>query len=370
MAGLIFAQIAGFWPTVGLSALALALLIGAFLLYVWLTYVPTVAKMFLQPPMFQPTVTEPDPGGEDVRFPTEDGLELCGTYYPTLAESRLGVVVFCHEFLSDRHSVYEYVGSLRTAGFDLFAFDFRNHGDSASEPGLKPIHWVTDRELIDLRGALNYLKTRPDADPAGFGLFGVSRGGGAALFVTAEDPAVWAVATDGAFPTRSTMLTYVHRWAEMVVRRWWIHWMPNWIFRFAAATGRIRASRILARSLPRLERAVKKVPPRPWLCIHGEKDSYVPVDVIRELVTHAGKKAAVELWVVPEAKHNRCREVAPDEYRARTNEFFQQNAPRTSSVLAPDYALATGGNGSTPPSLGPLVATHAKLASPSHSPAP
>jgi fermentation-respiration switch protein FrsA (DUF1100 family) len=349
---LLIAAIPSVWVAVALAALAAGLLVGGFLLYIWVKYVPEVASKFLAAPMFQPPITEPDPGGEDLRFPTPDGLELAGTYYRTTAANRLGVVVFCHEFLSDRHSVYQYVGDLRGAGFDLFAFDFRNHGDSEAEAGLKPIHWVTDRELTDLRAALTYLRTRADRDDAGVGLFGVSRGGGAALFVASEDPAAWAVGTDGAFPTRSTMLKYVHRWAEMVVQRWWIHYMPNWVYRFAAATGRIRASRKLGRKFPRLERAVRRIAPRPWLAIHGEKDSYVPPDVVEELVRHAGARAPVTLWLVPGAKHNRCRESAPEEYRRRVVEFFVQYAPRL--VPAPEAAAEPA-----PPLLAPSATADA-----------
>lgn len=336
MTSLLLASIPSLWAALALSAIIAGLLIGGFLLYIWLKYVPEVTSKFLTAPMFQPPITEPDPGGEDVRFTAGDGIELAGTYYQTTTNHRLGVVVFCHEFLADRHSVYEYIGDLRNAGFDLFAFDFRNHGDSQAEPGLRPIHWVTDRELTDLRAALGYLRTRPDRDEAGVGLFGVSRGGGAALFVAADDPTVWAVGTDGAFPTRSTMLKYVHRWAEMVVQRWWIHWMPNWVFRFAAATGRVRASRKLGRKFPRLERAVKRIAPRPWLAIHGEKDSYVPPDVVEELVRRAGARAPVTLWLVPGAKHNRCRMTAPDEYRSRVVDYFVRYAPR--AVAEPEPA--------------------------------
>ncbi len=43
------------------------------------------------------------------------------------------------------------------------------------------MQWTTDHEVRDLRAALAYLRTRPDHDPAGFGLFGVSRGGTTAL---------------------------------------------------------------------------------------------------------------------------------------------------------------------------------------------
>ena len=80
---------------------------------------------------------------------------------------RAGVVVFCHEFLGDRWSFQPYTDGLRDLGFDLFTFDFRNHGTSATEPGYEPLQWVSDREVRDLRAALAYLRSRPDRDPAG-----------------------------------------------------------------------------------------------------------------------------------------------------------------------------------------------------------
>ena len=83
---------------------------------------------------------------------------------------------------------------------DLFTFDFRNHGTSDLDPDYAPLQWTTEREIRDLRGALAYLRTRDDHDPAGFGLFGVSRGGTTALIVAAGEPDVWGVVTDGAFP--------------------------------------------------------------------------------------------------------------------------------------------------------------------------
>ena len=70
----------------------------------------------------------------------------------------------------------------------------------------------------DLQGALAYLRSRPDHDPAGFGLFGVSRGGSTALVVGAAERDVWGVVTDGAFPTRGTMTAYILRWAEIYAR--------------------------------------------------------------------------------------------------------------------------------------------------------
>ena len=116
------------------------------------------------------------------------GSTLAGTYLQARTDGRAGVLVFCHEFLSDRWSYRPYADHLRDLGFDIFTFDFRNHGESQSEPGYQPLHWVTDHEVRDLHAALAYLRTRPDHDPAGFGLFGVSRGGARRCWSRPDEP--------------------------------------------------------------------------------------------------------------------------------------------------------------------------------------
>jgi fermentation-respiration switch protein FrsA (DUF1100 family) len=186
---------------------------------------------------------------------------------------------------------------------------------------------VTDHEVRDLQAALAYLRSRPDHDPAGFGLFGVSRGGSTALLVTGDDPAVWGVITDGAFPTRGTMLAYILRWAEIYVSNPYI-WkrMPTWIFRFAGWAGRVRSERRLNCRFPDVERAVARLGPRPWLMIHGEKDAYIGPEIARRLFAEASEPK--ELWVVPQAKHNRCREMAPEAYADRVAGFLRRWAPR------------------------------------------
>ena len=49
-----------------------------------------------------------------------------------------------------------------------------------------------------------------------------------------------------------------------------------------------------------------RLAPRPWLMIHGEKDAYISPTIARELFVRAGEPK--ELWIVPNAKHNRCRD--------------------------------------------------------------
>lgn len=303
--------------------------VAALLAYIHIRYSPIIGRIFEEKPLFFPLRVPSVADGEEVDFRTADGLTLAGTYFKSGTPRRLGVVVFCHEYLGDRWSALAYAGHLRDIGFDLFSFDFRNHGESDAEPGYRPLQWLTQHELADLRAALNYVQSRPDADPAGVGLFGVSRGGSAALCVGGKDSRVWGVATDGAFPTRGTMLAYILRWAEIYVgvKTIWRH-LPIQAYEFLAWSSRKRVQGRLNCRFPDVERATARLAPRPLLMIHGEKDSYIGPGIARALFDHAGEPK--ELWVVPKAKHNRCREVAGAEYSERVAGFFLSNAPRVS----------------------------------------
>jgi pimeloyl-ACP methyl ester carboxylesterase len=308
--------------------------VAAFLVYAAIRYSPIIGRIFEEKPLFLPLRVPPEPGGEDVRFATDDGLELAGTYFRASTEQRVGVLVFCHEYLSDRWSFRPYLEPVRALGYDVFTFDFRSHGESGLDPNYFPLQWVTDHEVNDLRAALAYLRSRPDRDTAGFGLFGVSRGGGTALVVAAQECDVWGVITDGAFPTRGTMLAYILRWAEIYVSNPYL-WrgMPLWVFQFVGWVGRVRSARRLNCRYPDVERAVAGLSPRPWLMIHGEKDAYIVPTIAEDLFRRAGEPK--EQWVVPKAKHNRCREVEPEAYLERVTAFLRRYAPRREVAPAP-----------------------------------
>ncbi len=322
------------------ACLALALFV-AFLIYLVVRYTPIVGRVFEEKPMFFPLRISRADEGEDVTFASREGLTLAGTYLRARAPRRTGVIIFCHEYLSDRWGVLPYADHLRDHGFDLFCFDYRNHGRSEVVPGYSPLQWVTDYEVADVQAALAYVKSREDADPAGVGLFGISRGGGSALCAAAKDPGVWGVVTDGAFPTRGTMESYVTRWAEIFVgnRPFW-RVMPKGIFAFLCWTGRVRTQAKLGCRYPDIETAVRRLAPRPWLAIHGQKDAYIGVGIARALFAYAGEPK--ELWIVPTAKHNRCREKEPVAYAGRVAAFFNRSAPRRPARVAEPARVEIG----------------------------
>jgi pimeloyl-ACP methyl ester carboxylesterase len=311
-----------------LVLLALALIAFlAFVVYIVRKYTPIVARIFEERPFFMPLRIPPATDGEAVRFRTSDQLDLAGGYFKARTSTRTGVLVFCHEYLSDRWSFKPYADPLRDLGFDIFTFDFRNHGDSERDATYQPLQWVSDHEIRDLQAALNYLRSRPDHDPAGFGLYGISRGGSAALVAAAREPAVWGVITDGAFPTRGTMSAYILRWAEIYITNatlWRL--IPHWVLALLSWSARARSQRRLYCRFLDVEKAVSRLAPRPWLMIHGAKDAYIGPAIAQALFDQA--KEPKEFWLVPGAKHNRCREGQPELYAERVASFVRRYAPR------------------------------------------
>jgi pimeloyl-ACP methyl ester carboxylesterase len=155
----------------------------------------------------------------------------------------------------------------------------------------------------------------------------VSRGGTTALIAAASEPDVWGVVTDGAFPTEGTVAPYLRRWVEIYVPNPILKaLLPRWVYGVIAASARRNTERRLHCKFPRVETAVAKLAPRPWLMIHGEKDAYIGPEIAQNLFRRG--KAFKELWLVPDAKHNGCREADPQGYIARTLSFLERFAPR------------------------------------------
>ena len=344
------------YPSLTLGLLVPAALAVLIITYLTVKYAPIIAQRFEEPPLFLPLRVGRIKEGEPVEFATDDGLTLAGTYLKARTAGRAGVMVYCHEFLSDRWSYRPYVDHLRDLGFDVFTFDFRNHGESQVEPGYEPMHWASDREVRDLRAALAYLRTRPDRDPAGYGLFGVSRGGATALLVTPHERDVWGVITDGAFPTIGTMMAYILRWAELYLRNPLVrNSIPRWLYRSLARSGRRRSERGRGCRFPDLEKAVARLAPRPWLAIHGQRDTYISPEVVEECFDRGNGPR--EMWLVPDAKHNRCREREPEAYAGHLLDFVDRYAPRRPITESPEPASDAGRR-----ALASAIATTVELA--------
>ena len=318
------------------AEILLGLLVMALLFAIWCDQ--RYSRRILLPkitekPMFMALRVPPCEDGETVKFSTKDGKLLRGVYVRTTAEKRLGTMVFSHEYLADRWSFQVYAEGVREAGFDIFSFDFRNHGESAEDPTHPSLPWLTDREFMDLEAALDYVRSRPDHDETGVALFGISRGGSVSLAMAARRTDVWGVITDGAFPTVGTLVPYMIRFATLYVKMGSIvEKFPTFIFRFIGYRGISKAEKKYGCRFLHLESLVGRISPRPWLAIHGQADNYITTDVADRLFQIASQPKT--MWVVPKAKHNRSQQIDPEEYKRRITEFLSNHAPSRQALIA------------------------------------
>jgi len=302
------------------------LMLTASVVFLFARYAPIIANLFMNITTRRVQNGELPLTGEDVTFETTDGVRLAGTLGRVPATGTdVPVVVFCHEFMSGRHTVTKYASFLEAGGFRVFTFDFRGHGDSECPLGYVPRQWVTKHEVSDLRAALRYLRDREDVGDAAVGLLGLSRGAVAAIAVAGDDPTVSGVVADGAFSTDHTLHSYMRRWAPIFVDRRMLPFSRfEWILGTFRRVGiRLAEHRLGVRFvsvLPALRRLSV-----PVFFIHGQEDSYVEPDqakLLSDLVD--GRKA---LWIVPHADHNKAFDVAPVEYGRRVVRFFQTSLP-------------------------------------------
>jgi pimeloyl-ACP methyl ester carboxylesterase len=298
-------------------------------------YLPHMVRIFQEKPLFIIPRGQPVPEAEDVTVCTADGLNLRGCYLKGTGPRR-GVIWFGLEFGSNRWACVPYCEHLLEHGYDVFAVETRGQGDSDRLPGYEPLQWVTDYEVRDMEAALAYLKTRPDADPSGVGLFGISKGAGAGLFAAAGDPYVRCCVTDGVFATYTTLVPYLRHWFRIYNQNYVRQAMfPSWYYGRLGLIGLgwIEAERRCR--FPHLEPALRRLR-RPLLMIHGGSDVYIKPGMARALFDLA--RPPKEFWLVPEAKHNQAFHLAGEEYCRRVLEFFDRHLARQAADPSPAAA--------------------------------
>jgi len=299
------------------------LLVCFFMTYLYFRYMPIIMTLFEEAEVRLPSPTEFRLDGEDVDFESIDGVPLKGIF----VEGKDGnhrTVLFCHEYGGSMHSLGRYAGSLLDRGFNLFAFDFRGHGASPETNGYVPRQWVTDKEVNDILGAIEYLKSRPDLDSSNLGLFGISRGAGAGVCAAAAFPGIKALVLDSAFSTRLTVEKYMKRWAPIYGTISLAYGqLPGWCFFLLGFVSRLTAQRRFKCTFPPVERRLGQLRARPLYMIYGDRDKYVGMDQARELFDRA--REPKELWIVPGARHNGSVTVVGKEYADNVASFFERS---------------------------------------------
>jgi pimeloyl-ACP methyl ester carboxylesterase len=302
-------------------------------------YVNIVRKIMddTPPPLSMGVVDFQRIEGERFDFRSFDGHALAGMMLTGSPDrGPRGLIIFAHEYASDAYSCARYCRPLLEAGYDVMTFDFRGHGHSSQEEGYKPRQWASDREQSDMLGAIAYAEDHLEQRglPKELGLFGISRGAGAAILAAVRVPSVRAIVTDGAFSTDTTLEHLMRKWATTFAKvRVVAQNHPPTFWRFLRWRLLCNCRRKFGCRFPSVRKAIVRLGPKAVFLIHGQRDSLIPVSQSQLLYDLA--KGPKYLWIVPTAKHNQSVVIQPRQYAERIVRFFDEHLAGVASLPLP-----------------------------------
>jgi len=258
------------------------------------------AFLFARPPRLRVSYFTPTNLGvtyEDVTLTSQDGVKLSAWYIPSRNKA---AVILLHGHSGNRLGVVHHAEALIQAGYGILMFDLRAHGSSGGRRFVRGQAGVDD-----VLTTVSYLSKRPEINPAGIGVMGVSVGGLFALQAAAQTVAIRAVAVDGPSPATlddvpfpDTLLGRLNLWQERYFRRA-MQWFGS------------------HEPLPPNREIVAKLTDRPLLLI--ATGDGMEAAMAQRL---ADELASAVFWQIPEARHAQGWHERPDEYNHRLVSFF------------------------------------------------
>ncbi|NJE09839.1 alpha/beta hydrolase [Thermococcus sp. MAR1] len=285
-------------------------MIGVLILLIvvaFLAFLAFVAYKMVKPPRFVGDWTPKDLGFdyEDVEFTTEDGLKLSGWWIDNGSNK---TVIPLHGYTRSRwDEVYmkDTIEFLLKEGYNVLVFDFRAHGKSEGK-----YTTVGDRELLDVKAAVAWLRRNHPERAQGIGLVGFSMGAIVTIRSLAEIDGICCGVAD-------SPPMYLDRTGARGLR--YFAKLPEWLH-------------ILVGPLTKLFSGGKEVHPieyaetvrKPLLIVAGEKDPLVMVDEVREFYEKNREiNPDIELWVT-DAPHVRTLKLHPGEWKRKVGEFLKK----------------------------------------------
>ncbi|WP_297486825.1 alpha/beta fold hydrolase [Thermococcus sp.] len=277
------------------------------LVLLFFLFVIFVAYKMVKPPRFIGDWTPKDLGFdyEDVTFESGDGLKLSGWWIDNGSEK---TVIPLHGYTRSRwDDVYmkPVTEFLLKEGYNVLTFDFRAHGKSEGN-----YTTVGDREIEDVRGAVEWLVENHPERAKRIGLVGFSMGAVLTIRALAEINGVCCgVADSPPIDMDRTGARGLKYFANL----------PEWLYTFVKPLTKLVSG---ARELNVMDYADKVR--KPLLLIQGDSDPLIKVDEVRAFYEkNRGVNPDVELWVT-DAPHVRTLKLHPEEWKAKVGEFFRK----------------------------------------------
>ncbi|MFQ5709593.1 MAG: alpha/beta hydrolase [bacterium] len=266
-------------------AIVTALVIGALLVDHGLTKLYQNQK---QPHQTTPAVW--NIAFREIHFPTKNACQLYGWWIPSQNDRTepASTLIRVHGWGRNVERMLPYIQNLHPKGYNLLAFDARNHGSSDSDRFSSLLKFAED-----IRAALDFVEKQENVDASRIGVLGLSVGGAAAIYAAAHDRRLNSVVTVGAFahPADVMRLEFGRRHLPYFPLVWL---MFKYIqFKIGATFEQIAP----VNNIPKTRAKI--------LLVHGDQDAVVPVAQAEKL-EEAGNPGRIVLWRMEDKGHSDC----------------------------------------------------------------
>jgi len=235
----------------------------------------------------------------EINIPTKNNCSLYGWWIPGAETSP--AIILVHGWGRNAGRMMPYIKKLHEKGFNLIAFDSRNHGTSDTDNYSTMLKFAED-----IKCAINYASDNGLLTEKNVGVVGLSIGGAAAIYASAHDERIKAVVTVGAFAhpmevmkkqLKDHYIPFPYIWLAMK----YIQNKVGFKFSDIAPVNHIYNS------------------DAEFLLIHGEKDITIPIEQAEKLI-NKGKKGNVQLWKLPNKGHSNCHH--EESFWNKVNDFL------------------------------------------------
>lgn len=222
---------------------------------------------------------------EEIRIPTKNNSSLYGWRIP--GKEKVPLLILVHGWGRNAGRMLPYIEKFHKAGFNLVAFDSRNHGSSDADQ-----HSTMLKFAEDIHSTIEYATEHGWTKKVKIGLVGLSIGGAASIYAAAHDERIKAVITVGAFAEPQAVM-------KKQLKDRYIPTPIIWTFiKFIQYKVGLKFSDIAP--VNHIQNSEAN-----YLLIHGEKDVTVPLEQGEKLLKK-GQPGQVQLWKMPNRGHSDC----------------------------------------------------------------
>jgi len=259
--------------------------------------------MSIRPPKWPVTKTPDDYGMEyeSISFVTGDEINISGWFVPAVLDFDKTIIML-HGYPASKSDIVP-LGVFLHNQYNLLLFDFRYMGESGGK-----YTTAGAKEVSDLLGAIQYLKSNKSEFAEKIGVWGFSLGGAVGLMAMTQTDAIQAVVSDSSYANLNLMI-------DGLFGRYGFLKTP-FVF-----TTKAWARLILGVNAKEVspENSVAKSK-TPILLIHGQEDTEISAK--NSQMIHDKASGPKDLWLVGRAGHGEAYFTEKEEYEKKVKDFF------------------------------------------------